>query len=406
MNHKRPAFTLIEMLVAMALTLFIMVIISQAFVTALEVFSGLKGIGDLQSNLRTASTLMQSDLAQDHFEGKRKLSDPNLLDLTNRPREGFFYLQIGPNRLNNLPNTTEGFDADGMPSYRGPLPGLVSDSMYFTVKLRGNRRENFMSHRLPKAPPPLDFTLSPLVNQATPPNFFNQPADALFQDDPTGLAYHSQWAEVFWYLQPEGSTVEPGVPGSTLGTPLWALYRAQYLLVPNNDGINANNNNGNAAVRETTRSTYLLNPPYVYGGVSCFPNPTHPQPPNGPNNHLYFNSPADVVTPAKRAFQARLPHNLPILNSTRVLSNVISFQVRLMPTGPAATADFTGDYWSMPPANPKPAPPNPPNTPYPFKTWDSNDPATTTGIRAIQIIIRAWDPNSQQSRQITIVQDM
>ena len=63
MNRScRQAFTLIEVLVAMALTMFIMMILSQAFVAGLDTFSGLKAIGDLNADLRTASTLLKSDL--------------------------------------------------------------------------------------------------------------------------------------------------------------------------------------------------------------------------------------------------------------------------------------------------------------------------------------------------------
>src|SRR5689334_21797276 len=76
-SAMRKGFTLIEMMVATALTMFIMAILSQAFVTSLDVFSGLKGLGDMEANLRTAGTLMRADLAADHFEGKRRLSDPD-----------------------------------------------------------------------------------------------------------------------------------------------------------------------------------------------------------------------------------------------------------------------------------------------------------------------------------------
>lgn len=422
MNHKRPAFTLIEMLVAMALTLFIMVIISQAFVTALEVFSGLKGIGDLQSNLRTASTLMQSDLAQDHFEGKRKLSDPNLL--TDRPREGFFYIQISPNLL-------EGGDADGMLSYRSPQSAISkSDALYFTIKMRGNRRENFMSYRFRNSASP-DFSLSPLVDVNYPrtnplkgsPNFFNQPVDALFQDQ--SLTYNTQWAEVAWYLYRWGSTVEPEIQFSNLGTPLYRLYRAQYLLVPNN--VPANENYLlpavpaiNTAIRETTKSIYLVNPPYDYSGVSCFPgvprtganipNPDSAPPVPAPDNsYLFFASPADVADPpspkfplGKRTLTTRGETLTTVaLNSTLVLNNVVSFHVRPMPSSGLFAGTFQ-DYYSLQGQIPPVVAPN--SAPAPT-TYDTSA-SPTAGIRALQIIIRAWDPNSQQTRQITIVQDM
>ena len=59
----RPGFTLVEMMVAMGLTIFLMVILSQCFVQGLETFSGLKTIGDMQEELRTAMTLFILEVA-------------------------------------------------------------------------------------------------------------------------------------------------------------------------------------------------------------------------------------------------------------------------------------------------------------------------------------------------------
>src|ERR1700736_5021158 len=94
MVTRRSGFTLVEMMVAMTLTIFVMVILSQCFVQGLETFSGLKAIGDMQEELRTATTLLRSDLSMDHFEGKRRLSDPVSSFKKEKIREGFF--AIGP----------------------------------------------------------------------------------------------------------------------------------------------------------------------------------------------------------------------------------------------------------------------------------------------------------------------
>ncbi len=364
---QRRAFTLIEMLVAMALTLFVMVILSQAFVTALETFSQLKGIGDMQGNLRVASTLLQSDLAQDHFEGKRKLSDPSIV--IEPTREGFFYVRLSKNSFSAL--LPEGTDADGLPSYRA-----TADILYFTIKLRGNKRESFMSARLSALP------ASPLLTTGV--NFFGQPLDANFQDQPQ--TFNSQWAEVVYYLARTGSTDEPLNQSSTLGTPLYALYRGQYLLVPNKDPAN---NNVNGTTDNGTIAAYL--------NVSCYQTPA---PPVG-TNRLSFNSPADVVTRSNRVIEKR---GLPEPSAALVLSNVVSFHVRVLPSGFGFT-DFL-DYNTVPPANPMPSPPAPPNTPYPYKEWDTSNPPAPTSVRALQIIIRVWDPASQQTRQVTLIQDM
>jgi prepilin-type N-terminal cleavage/methylation domain-containing protein len=58
----RRGFTITELLVAMALIVLIMSILSQAFVEGLETFRHLKGIGDLQERLRTAAIDLREDV--------------------------------------------------------------------------------------------------------------------------------------------------------------------------------------------------------------------------------------------------------------------------------------------------------------------------------------------------------
>ena len=97
MKH-RQGFTLVELMVSMALIIFIMAILSQAFVAALGVFRNLKGQGDLAEHLRAVTQILQRDLAADHFDGNRRLSDPNFW-LNGPPSQGFFQIWQG-SRLN------------------------------------------------------------------------------------------------------------------------------------------------------------------------------------------------------------------------------------------------------------------------------------------------------------------
>jgi prepilin-type N-terminal cleavage/methylation domain-containing protein len=62
-RHKRSGFTLVELLVAMALTLFIMVILSQAFIAGAQTFADLKAVGDMNNKLRVVSSTLRADLA-------------------------------------------------------------------------------------------------------------------------------------------------------------------------------------------------------------------------------------------------------------------------------------------------------------------------------------------------------
>jgi prepilin-type N-terminal cleavage/methylation domain-containing protein len=71
----RRGFTLIELLVAMALITLIMAILSQAFVAGLETFRHLKGIGDMNEELRGASIGLRRDVLASHFEANRLIED-------------------------------------------------------------------------------------------------------------------------------------------------------------------------------------------------------------------------------------------------------------------------------------------------------------------------------------------
>ena len=58
MTQRRRGFTLIEILVALALTLFILIILTQAFVAGADTFRTLKAVGDLNSSLRMTTNML------------------------------------------------------------------------------------------------------------------------------------------------------------------------------------------------------------------------------------------------------------------------------------------------------------------------------------------------------------
>jgi hypothetical protein len=67
-SRSRAGFTVIELLVALALIIFIMAILSVAFVEGLDTFRRLKGIGDMQEDLRGAATRLRDDV----FDANRR----------------------------------------------------------------------------------------------------------------------------------------------------------------------------------------------------------------------------------------------------------------------------------------------------------------------------------------------
>src|SRR5262245_45125349 len=193
--RRRTGFTLVEMLVSVALVLFIMVILTEAFGKGLESFRTLKAIGDMEARLRAAASILRRDLAADHFEGRRRLSDPsgrwNAMGL---PREGFFRHHMRPNTP-PWDDVGEGQDSDGIGYGRSRRSIL-----HFSVKLRGNNRDQFFTARIPAN--------SPLFSART--TFFGQAPDARFQD--SGPVYSSQWAEVAYWLDGPTGTTSSGVP--------------------------------------------------------------------------------------------------------------------------------------------------------------------------------------------------
>jgi prepilin-type N-terminal cleavage/methylation domain-containing protein len=58
----RRGFTLVELLVSMALIIFIMSIVSDAFVDGLESLGNLKGVGDLQQRVQSAAVELRAEV--------------------------------------------------------------------------------------------------------------------------------------------------------------------------------------------------------------------------------------------------------------------------------------------------------------------------------------------------------
>ncbi len=68
----RRAFTLVELLVATALIVFIMVILTEAFSAGIGTFRLLKAQGDMKSKLANAGSLLMDDLRQAAFRLQRQ----------------------------------------------------------------------------------------------------------------------------------------------------------------------------------------------------------------------------------------------------------------------------------------------------------------------------------------------
>lgn len=209
----RPGFTLVELLVAMALILFIMSIISAAFVDSSESFRLFRGRMELSEKLRTITQTLRMDLRANHFGDGRKLSDDDFWD-QGPPDIGYFRIEQ-KSRFTSSVSSVDGSDSliTSMPS--------SGHALMFSSFLYGGDSRGFFSAAIS----------SSLVRFNLARSSFLKPSDSRLEE---GLGeFKSPDAEVAWFLGP-GATDdivlndEPGNPT----VKLHRLYRRRWLLLP------------------------------------------------------------------------------------------------------------------------------------------------------------------------------
>lgn len=374
-KKARRAFTLIELLVAMTLTLFVMVILTEAFTKGLDTFSGLKSIGDMQENLRVATSNVRADLEQDHLNGKRRLSDPH--HWTERPRSGFLRVFHGSNPSNNrLARYVNEGPANFVESFRA-----TDHIIHMVVKRKGNRLEDFFSA---PAPPEL---------LALKTDIFGSARDATLRDNTT---FRSQWAEVAYFLVPAGTTADPldnapnaGGQGTALTT--YKLYRLELLIVPDNGAVNNQGFNEDPLAR--------------FKNIACK---------RMPDGKLYFPSPDDYINPVNRVFDPALAATFQA-RASLVMTDVLSFHVQCqfhVPTQEALVSDgsrTTITDFTFPTFK------DPVNRNFDSATVyketinlgnDGRTAQVDAVLRGLSISVRTWDRGRGQARQVTLIQDL
>lgn len=363
--RRRQGFTLVELLVAIALIVLLVAIIADAFSESFQAFRHVKGTADLQERLRTTDLALRQDLLSRHFEKDRKVSDLRTTGEPSgrvRPQEGYFYVYApGGNSL-----TPEGVDGDGIPSERA-----VGHRLAFTVHHTGRRLEDYHATFV-------DFQRQSDANfdrlwRLSPPGFIEPrlyPEAGGFQQRTRQLIepYYSRWAEVAYFLRPYNP------PQAAGGNQLYALYRRQKLLLDENVQLTA----------QEERVPDLPSFRDAYSEVSYFVDAGQGQ--------LELNRPSDVSDPIRRSFRPGIFTDFVPINNTTGLINraaddllvpdVLSFQVQML---------FDND----------------PFFTRNVGTYDSNNVTPNSrDARAIRITIRVWDFKTSQARQITVTQDL
>jgi prepilin-type N-terminal cleavage/methylation domain-containing protein len=422
--RRRQGFTIVELLVAMALIVFIMAILSEAFVKSTQVFRDFKSLGDMNGRLRAATNFLAEDLAAEHFDGKRRLSDPGFFS-NGPPSAGFFRVWQQSASVN------EGNDLDGNPSYTS-----TGTFLHFTSKKRGNGFQDFVRA-----------DVSGDVNSPLPSLPY---WDSRYQGSPPPLGvptfprtYHSQWYQVAWFLRPNGRFTENGT------TQLYTLYRHQLAIVTDNTSVNWGTAAGQTVASTTTG----------YDEISCYADTT---------GRFYFPNPADITVPERRFGMTTTAgtygtpvagtngypiYDTPPASNTYdlvpasaantkkgadlVLNDVLSFDVRFLVLVPPSSGTGSwvpaSDFMDLNTLNTTyggyKAQPNFPasgtgavfdtwssvlDDTYDYSGWASTIPFRQLGttnaqdiqIKAIKVSIRIWDFKTQRARQVSLIQDM
>jgi hypothetical protein len=337
-RRGRPAITLIEMMVTMALTLVIMLILTESFKISLDFVRGSNSTGQMMYQLNGAGAVMTRDLKSEHFlrdatrqNGGVRLSDLRA-DLTAPPwappKRGFFRIQNPP------PTAAPATDREGF-----DVRTSTNHQLHFTVVLPGTN----------------DSTLG-LANAGA-------------------ATYRSRVMEVAYFLVPTGRT-SPGAGGQ----PLHDLIRRYRLAVPTGEGAAINAGAGADPGGEVI--SLRVAPPAADDddddGVAGNPP--------GPVNTL-----GNLRNAANRMLLNRLPVTSTRYGEDILASNVLSFEVLADWSSPGvrtAAPAFPGNtdypFGNLP------------------GTYDSATVAAGgIRVKALQITVRVYDPRMKAARQNT-----
>ena len=216
----RQGFTIVELLVALALVLFIMSIISQVFVDASEAFRSARSKAELTEKLRFITQTLRSDLRSRHFEHGRKLSDSDFWR-DGPPKTGYFRLE--------------------QVNFSSPVSTVAGDSFPVGIPIDGNvlAFTSFLDGQNPGSFHSINASAN-LTNWLNGGGF--SPRDTRFEETNT---FNSPDAEVAWFMAPDIAGFsseypmqdEPLSPSPTMK--VYSLIRRVWPLAPEKQRANS-----------------------------------------------------------------------------------------------------------------------------------------------------------------------
>ncbi len=338
---SRPSgFTIVELLVAMALIVFMMSIMSQAFIIATTAMSGLKNVTDMVDKVRPAMAILERDLGAYHFDAQRRLSDANFWEF-GPPTQGYFSVWQDKPNSNHSPGTStycEGIqngvafalasaDANHMLAFTvkaNPVPNSTSISPddYFGLnlpysgiatdillnnKISGTEVQSGLGNDLAGIYFPPGATSNLTGNKFL--NFKNQ---SLSNNGPSNAQrlekLLTDWMEVAYFLRDSGRKTDNGVPICT-------LYRQYRMLLPEANLVNSRtlylNDGPPPLLPSYSTPPGLTRPLEALYNLSCFTNndPSRPPLPTNPSSSFWyadskwplkFNTPETLTVPWRR----------------------------------------------------------------------------------------------------------
>ncbi len=269
-RHHRGGFTLVELLVAAALSLVVMTVLSLAFQTGLQTLSQLKSVVGMAEQLRSAESVIRRDLGAPHLE--TSLGSPvRVRNLAQVPpgetlRGAFRFRQgdaaslptgRGPEAEGRKSATPYGDSEGGVLSFRTPnlLGNELDPSSLLLASNGGPLRNELFAPATPTGRAWADFLqVTVTLSGASPQELFTTTVDpailtalraagAIPSEIQSAAAnstdqFVSRSAEVSYFLRPTGPgssgavVVQTSEEGGVRQLPLYTLYRRVRLLVP------------------------------------------------------------------------------------------------------------------------------------------------------------------------------